>query len=210
MGGAALVLACDRVWRDLRLLPRYVCADVVGTCPAGWAHCAGGGHSGFDNFYSPPVGRRGLMLVAGLLRGRWVGVGWGLGEGGQDGACRFELAVVAGLDVGVAVEGEEKKIAGLAVSLGVCREPDLVVDADVGELEAGVLVDADDETATELEVVEEVGFKVLDRFVFFVDVEGSGEDLEGGFAGVVGLDVGVSGVVDEDGGASVNLLAARV
>ncbi len=109
-----------------------------------------------------------------------------------------------------AVEAEEDEGADLAVGLDVGGEPDFVVDVGVEDVEAGVALDVGEEAAAEFEVVEEVALGANEDLIVFVDPDGADEVADDGLEGVAGLGVGVAGVVDDDGGAAVEVDAAGV
>ena len=71
-------------------------------------------------------------------------------------------------------------------------------------------MDIEDEAAADFEVVEEVALAADEDAIVLVDPDGADEIAEDLLEFVVGFGVGIAGVVEDDGGAAVEVDAAGV
>ena len=71
-------------------------------------------------------------------------------------------------------------------------------------------MDVEEEAATDFEVVEEVALASNEDMVLLVDPGGADEIAKDLFELVVGFRIGIAGVIEDDGGAAVEVDAARV
>ena len=108
------------------------------------------------------------------------------------------------------VDAVEEQDASAAVGVEGGGEPDVVGDVGGGEVEAEALMDVEEEAAADFEVVEEVALAANEDAVLFVDPGGADEVAKDLFELIVGFGVGIAGVVEDDGGAAVEVDAARV
>ena len=128
----------------------------------------------------------------------------------DNGGIRVEFPVVRGGEVEVSVDVVDEENAGAALGVDGGREPDVASDVGGAEVEAEALVDVEYEAATNLEVVEEVALAADEDAVLFVDPGGADEIAEDLLGFVVSFGVRVAGVVEDDGGATVEVDAAGV
>jgi len=109
-----------------------------------------------------------------------------------------------------AVDVIEEEDAGATLAVDGGWKPDFTVDLGRTEVKGESFVDVEDEACTDLEIVQEVAFATDEDTILFVDPDGSDEIADDSFEGVAGFDVGIAGVVDDDGGAAVEVDAAGV
>ena len=144
------------------------------------------------------------LLGEGLAVGADEAVGFDEGRGG------VELFVVGGGEVNAAVDAVEEEEAGAALRVNGGGEPDVVGDVGGGEVEGEALMDVEEEAAADFEVVEEMALSADEDTVLLVDPDGADQIAKGFLGVVVGFGVGVAGVVEEEGGAVVEVDAARI
>jgi len=140
----------------------------------------------------------------------WLTIGTNEAVGIDDGGGWVELSVVGGDEVKAAVDAVEKQEAGAALGVDGGGEPNVIGDVGCGEVEAEALMDIEDEAATNFEVMEKVAFSSHEDAILLVDGDGSDEISEGFFGVIVRFGAGVAGVVENEGGAAVEVDAARV
>jgi hypothetical protein len=160
---------------------------------------------------------RSSLLHLRLLRGGWwwrVGDGLAVGADGavavDDGGGGVELPVVGGGEVEAAVDAFEEEEAGAALGVDGGGEPDVGGDVGGGEVEAEALVDVEEEACADFEVVQEMALAADEDAILLVDPGGADEIAEDLLGFVVGPGVGIAGVVEDDGGAAVEIDATGV
>ena len=128
----------------------------------------------------------------------------------QDGGGGAKFAVVGGGEAEASVDFVEEEDSSASLAVDGDGKPDFAVDLGGAEVEAEAFVDVEDEATANFEVVEEVAFAADEDAVVLVDPDGADEVADDAFELVVGFDERVAGVVEDDGGAALEIDAAGI
>ena len=115
----------------------------------------------------------------------------------------MELAIVGGGETEAAVDVIEEENARASLAVDGVRNPDFTVDPGRTEVKGEAFVDVEDEACADFEVVQEVAFAADEDTILLVDPDGSDKIADDALEGIVGFDVGIAGVVDDDGWTAV-------